>query len=177
MGDRGHGDRYAVRRQGDLPPGRDDPDAVEFLSGSDLVIAENQSMKRIFQKVLIALALGTACATPFAVFDPVNDDSDLFRNNPNIPSERPNVLIILDNTAIWTSASTNERAAFVSVVNALDSSCNVGWMMYPETGNPNDSIDGAYVRFAMRQMDSTNKAALSSIITAFNSNSDKGNNS
>src|SRR5258706_5463869 len=134
-------------------------------------------MKHALKRFLLALGLLAFCAAPFAVFDPVNDDSDLFRNNPNIPSERPNVLIILDNTANWNSAFTNEKAAFVSVVNALDSSCNVGWMMYPETGNPNDSIDGAYVRFAMRQMDSTNKAALSSIISAFNSNSDKGNNS
>src|SRR5260221_14422377 len=136
MGDRGHGDRYAVRRQGDLPPGRDDPDAVEFLSGSDLVIAENQSMKRIFQKVLIALALGTACATPFAVFDPVNDDSDLFRNNPNIPAERPNVLIILDNTANWSSGSkfTSEKAALVTTVAALDSSFNVGLMIMNQGG-------------------------------------------
>src|SRR5258706_7734235 len=134
-------------------------------------------MKHALKRFLLALGLLAFCAAPFAVFDPVNDDSDLFRNNPNIPAERPNVLIILDNTANWNTAFTNEKAAFVSVVNALDSSFNVGWMMYPETGGGNDSIDGAYVRFAMRQMDPTNKAALSGIISAFDKLADKGNNS
>lgn len=134
-------------------------------------------MKSTFLKTILALALTMFCATAPAVFDPVNDDTDLFRNNPNIPSERPNVLIVLDNTANWNTAFDNEKTAFTTVINALDSSFNVGWMMYPETGGGNDSVDGGYVRFAMRQMTSTNKTALSSIITAFDKLNDKGNNS
>src|SRR3954470_6356952 len=107
-------------------------------------------MKKIFSKFVVAVTLLAFSTPPYAVFDPVNDDTDLFRNNPNIPSERPNVLIVLDNTANWNTAFANEKTAFVSVVNALDDSFNVGWMMYPETGGGNDNIDGAYVRFAMR---------------------------
>src|SRR3954470_3571882 len=117
-------------------------------------------MKKIFSKFVVAVTLLAFSTPPYAVFDPVNDDTDLFRNNPNIPAERPNVLIILDNTANWNSAFTNEKSALVSVVNSLDSAFNLGLMMFPETGGGNDSIDGGYVKFGMRQMTSTNKTAL-----------------
>ncbi len=134
-------------------------------------------MKHALKRILLALGLSAVCATPFAVFDPVNDDTDLFRNNPNIPAERPNVLIILDNTANWNTAFTNEKSALVSVVNALDSAFNVGLMLFPETGGGNDSIDGGYVKFAMRQMLSANKTALATIVGNLDINADKGNNS
>ena len=119
-------------------------------------------MKTTLKRLLLALAIAVP-AIALAVFDPVNDDTDLFRNNPNIPSERPNVLIILDNTANWNQPFTNEKSALVSTVNGLDSSFNVGLMMFPETGNPNDNIDGGYVRFGMRQMTTANKTALASM--------------
>ena len=134
-------------------------------------------MRHALKKLLLALGLTAFCGAPFAQFDPVNDDTDLFRNNPNIPAERPNVLIILDNTANWNSAFANEKTALVSVINGLGSAFNVGWMMYPETGGGNDSIDGAYVRFGMRQMTTANKTALASMVTAFDITNDKGNNS
>ena len=134
-------------------------------------------MKHWLKKLTLALGLAAFCAHPYAVFDPVNDDTDLFRNNPNFPSERPNILIILDNTANWNTAFTNEKAALVSVINGLDDAFNVGWMMYPETGGGNDSIDGGYVRFAMRQMVSANKTALASMVGALDVGADKSNNS
>ncbi len=134
-------------------------------------------MKHTLKRILLALGLAVVCGTPFAVFDPVNDDTDLFRNNPNIPAERPNVLIILDNTANWNSAFTNEKSALVSVVNGLDSAYNVGLMLFPETGGGNDNIDGGYVKFAMRQMTSANKTALASIVGSLDILADKGNNS
>ena len=134
-------------------------------------------MKHGLKRLLLAFGLAAFCTAPFAVFDPVNDDTDLFRNNPNIPAERPNVLIILDNTANWNTAFTNEKSALVSVVNGLDSAFNVGLMLFPETGGGNDNIDGGYVKFAMRQMTSANKAALASIVGNLDINADKGNNS
>lgn len=134
-------------------------------------------MKHGLKKLLLAFGLMAFCATPFAVFDPVNDDTDLFRNNPNIPSERPNVLIILDNTANWNTAFVNEKSALVSVVNGLDDSFNVGLMMFPETGGGNDSIDGGYVKFGMRQMIAANKSALATIVGNLDKLADKGNNS
>nr|CAX84058.1 Putative type 4 fimbrial biogenesis protein [uncultured bacterium] len=118
--------------------------------------------------------------TPFypgwAVFDPVNDDTDLFLSNPNVASDRPNVLIILDNTANWNQPFVNEKSALVSVVANLSELYNVGLMMFPETGNPNDNVDGGYVRFAVRQMTSTNKSVLADMVNTLHILNDKGNN-
>ena len=102
-------------------------------------------MKSLLAKLLLALGLAAFSVAPFAVFDPVNDDTDLFRNNPHIPSERPNVLIILDNSANWTANFTAEKAALVTLVNGdgvansgnttgLDSSFNVGLMIMGQGG-------------------------------------------
>lgn len=109
-------------------------------------------------------------------FDPVHEDTDIFLTNPTITSERPNVLILLDNTANWNPPFTNEKAALVSVVNGLNELFNVGLMMFVETGNPNDNTDGGYVRFGVRQMTATNKQALSSMVGALDILGDKGNN-
>jgi hypothetical protein len=124
----------------------------------------------------IAVAMSLASAVSLSAFDPVNDDTDIFLANPNIPAVRPNVLILLDNTANWNTAFSNEKAALVSLVNSLDESYNVGLMMFPETGGGNDSIDGGYVRFGVRQMTATNKNALSSMVNALDQAGDKGNN-
>ena len=51
--------------------------------------------------VLAVLLMGATIA--LAAFDPVSDDTDIFLANPNIAAERPNVLIILDNTANWNT--------------------------------------------------------------------------
>ena len=123
--------------------------------------------------VIAVLALSAQMA---AAFDPVNDDTDIFLANPSIAAERPNILIILDNTANWNTAFVNEKAALVSVVNSLTDNYNVGLMMFPETGGGNDSIDGGYVRFAVRQMTTANKSALSTMVNNLNQTGDKGNN-
>ncbi len=111
-----------------------------------------------------------------ATFDPVHEDTDIFLTNPAITSERPNVLIVLDNTANWNNPFTNEKAALVSVVNGLNEFFNVGLMMFVETGSPNDNVDGTYVRFGVRQMTTTNKTALSTMVNALDKLGDKGNN-
>lgn len=111
-----------------------------------------------------------------STFDPVHEDTDIFLTNPTITSERPNVLIVLDNTANWNSPFDNEKAALVSVVNGLNEFFNVGLMMYVETGSPNDNVDGTYVRFGVRQMTTTNKTALSTMVNALDKIGDKGNN-
>ena len=136
------------------------------------------SLKSLRWPLVIASFL-TAVASSFAQttsFDPANDDTDLFLANPSIASERPNVLIVLDNTANWNTAFTNEKSALVSVVNGLSDAYNVGLMMFPETGGGNDSIDGGYVKFGVRQMTSANKSALASIVGGLDKLADKGNN-
>ena len=77
---------------------------------------------------ILAVALFSAPAA-MSAFDPVNDDTDIFLANPSIAAERPNVLIVLDNTANWNQPFVNEKAALVKVVNGLTSQFNVGLMM------------------------------------------------
>ena len=127
---------------------------------------------------LLAMLAAALFSIPAAMsaFDPVNDDTDIFLANPSIAAERPNVLIILDNTANWNQPFVNEKAALVQVVNNLTSQFNVGLMMMVETGGGNDNIDGAYVRYHVRQMTDTNKVALSTMVNNLDVLSDKANN-
>ena len=131
--------------------------------------------KRSFLKLVSVVLLFTA-QLAMSAFDPVNDDTDIFLANPNITAERPNVLIILDNTANWNTAFINEKSALVQVVNGLSDQYNVGLMMFPETGTPNDNVDGGYVKYHVRQMLPGNKTALSSIVNNLDKLADKGNN-
>lgn len=102
------------------------------------------------------------------------EDTDLFLTPPSA-AQRPNVLIVVDNTANWNTAFSAEMSALASVVGGLTDQVNVGIMMFSETGSGNGSPDGAYVRSAIRQMTNTNKAALVSLIEHLSKNGDKGN--
>ena len=63
--------------------------------------------------LLIALVAGPAYSQSF---DPVNDDTDLFMMNPAASPVAPNILIIIDNTANWSSVFDAEKTALVQVV-------------------------------------------------------------
>lgn len=102
------------------------------------------------------------------------DDTDLFLTPP-ATAQRPNVLIIIDNTANWSSAFDAEISALSSVIGGLTDQVNVGLMMFSETGAGNGSPDGAYVRSAIKQMTLANKSALLDLIQGLNKNSDKSN--
>lgn len=104
------------------------------------------------------------------------DDTDLFTVNPAITAERPNVLIILDNTANWNTAFTWEKSSLQTVVNGLDNKFNVGLMLFTESGEANKGPDGGYVRYAVRQMDATNKPNLVALVNGLNVTGDKSNN-
>lgn len=127
-------------------------------------------------RTALALCLLAVSPAGWTIFDPVNDDTDIFLANPAITSERPNVLIFVDNTANWNQAFDTEKSSLVSVVGGLDDNFNVGMGMFVETGNPNDNIDGAYIRFGIRQMTTTNKTAFTGMVTALDKLGDKGNN-
>ncbi len=104
------------------------------------------------------------------------EDIDLFVGTPPNAADVPNVLIILDNTANWTSAFTNEMAALSSVVNGLPADkFRVGLMMFSETGAGNSGNDGAYVRAAMRTMNSANKPKYQSLVSSLDVSADKSN--
>ena len=104
-------------------------------------------------------------------------DIDLFVGAaPASTADVPNVLIILDNTANWNSAFTNEIAALVSVFNGLPlNKFKLGLMMFSETGSGNPTPGGAYVRAAVRLMDATNRPAYSNLVNSLDVSNDKGN--
>ncbi|MBI2969607.1 MAG: hypothetical protein HYY36_02560, partial [Gammaproteobacteria bacterium] len=131
-------------------------------------------LRTLFAAFLACLAGGAPQS--WADFDPVNDDTDIFLANPNVPANRPNVLLYVDNTANWNQAFTNEKSALKSVVDNITDSFNVGFALFPETGGNNDSVDGGYVRYSIRQMTTDNKTVLSSDVNSFDINDDKGNN-
>ncbi len=138
--------------------------------------------QKFFSLLLVSFITSVITFNAQAEFDPVNDDTDIFLANPNIAANRPNVLIILDNTANWSRnvggqpINVNELAALSSVVQNLGDEFNIGLMMYPETGAGNDSVDGGYLRYGIRQMTSANRTALANIVSALDGNGDKGNN-
>ena len=104
------------------------------------------------------------------------EDIDLFVGTPPNAADVPNVLIILDNTANWTSAFTNEMAALASVVNGLPADkFRLGLMMFSETGAGNSGNDGAYVRAAIRTMSATNKVAYQNLVNSLHVGNDKSN--
>jgi len=125
---------------------------------------------------VLLLSFCTMISSVFATFDPVGEDIDIFLANPSISAERPNVLILLDNTANWNTPFDVEKSALVTVVNSIGDGFNVGLMMFPETGSPNDNVDGGYVRFGVRQMTSDNKSAFASMVNNLDKIGDKGNN-
>jgi Tfp pilus tip-associated adhesin PilY1 len=104
------------------------------------------------------------------------EDTDIFTVNKAITSERPNVLIMQDNSANWNSIFAAEKSALVSTVTGLDDRFNVGLMSFVETGGGNTNVDGSYIRAAVRRMTDTNKAALANLVNNFDILADKSNN-
>ncbi|HEX4859023.1 MAG TPA: hypothetical protein VFV17_08385 [Usitatibacteraceae bacterium] len=131
------------------------------------------SIRKFFATAVVGL--GIALPAGGIGFDPVGQDIDIFLANPAFASTRPNVLILLDNTANWNQAFANEKSALVTVFNGLDDRFNLGLMMFTETGSPNGGTDGGYVRYAVRQMTDSNKMALSGIVNGLDKLADKGN--
>ena len=134
------------------------------------------NLRKLVAGFLTTLALGfPGIALP--QFDPVGDDTDIFLANPLIAATRPNILFFVDNTANWNTAFSIEKQALINTANNLVTDAfNVGMGMFVETGSPNDNIDGAYVRFGLRQMTPTNKSRFTSMINALDISGDKGNN-
>lgn len=139
-------------------------------------------MKAIMKKfsiLALVLALGVL---PRAG---TSEDIELFTSNPAMTGT-PNILIIVDNSANWNQPFEMEKATLVSVINGLDDRFNVGLMTVVQTSldtswpsRPN--IEGSYMRFGVRNMNATNKNALSTLVgnwsnTTDNLTGDKGNN-
>jgi len=132
-------------------------------------------MKNHFLKNLLAVVLLVFHVAASA------EDTDLFVGLPPNPNDLPNVMFILDNTANWNTAFTNERAALRAVVNALPVNADgtakfrVGFMLFTETGGGNSGTDGGYMRVAVRDLNTANKAKYIAFLDSLDILSDKSN--
>ncbi|MGA0023072.1 MAG: pilus assembly protein [Burkholderiales bacterium] len=101
------------------------------------------------------------------------EDIDLFVGSAAAgAATRPNVLIVIDNSANWAAANQHwpggekqgqaELRSLRTVVGELGDGINLGLMML--TAGTGGNKDGAYPRFAISQMTATNKAALQEMI-------------
>ncbi|MDC8445334.1 MAG: pilus assembly protein PilY [Nitrosomonas sp.] len=107
----------------------------------------------------------------------LSEDIDLFTGvTPPNDSNVPNILFVIDNTANWNQAFVNEMAALASVLNDIEENkFRFGFMMFTESGGANGNPDGAYVRAALRFMNSTNKPLYQNLVNSFHKNNDKSN--
>lgn len=108
------------------------------------------------------------------------EDIDLFVGTPPNESSVPNVLIILDNTANWSSSFNDERDALIALLDdtsglAADKNFRLGLMLFTETGKGNNTVDGAYVRAALRLMTEDNRAKYKNLLNSIDIGDDKGN--
>jgi type IV pilus assembly protein PilY1 len=104
------------------------------------------------------------------------EDVDLFAAPTPAETQIPNVLIIVDNTANWNTAFSNEMAALKSVIDALPvDKFRVGFMMFTETGGGDSGAAGAYVRAAVRELDSVTKPKYSALVSSLDKEADKSN--
>jgi len=125
-------------------------------------------MKTFLRALIVGVLL-----TPLSSF---SEDVDLFVGTPPATTGAPNVLIILDNTANWSTPFTNEIAALNSVVSSLPpDNFKLGLMMFTESGGSNSGADGAYVRAAIRPLSAANKTLFKNLVSSFDKNDDKSN--
>lgn len=125
-------------------------------------------IKNISQ-IILCLAIALSIPPGYA------EDIDIYSRPPVAtpdPNLNPNVLIVIDNSANWASASQHwpggikqgeaELNALRTVIGELSDRTNVGLMMFtPGTGS---NKNGGYVRFHVRQMTAANKSAFSSLV-------------
>jgi type IV pilus assembly protein PilY1 len=117
------------------------------------------------------------CGLLFALpgFAQHTSDIDIY-GSPGAAGDAPNVLIVLDNTANWNTAFTNEIAALVALFNGLPANrFRVGIMMFTETGGGNTGPDGGYVRAAPRLIDASHKPKMAALLNSLDKVADKSN--
>jgi Tfp pilus tip-associated adhesin PilY1 len=124
---------------------------------------------RKISQVLIFSSLVLSASPGFAA------DIDIYSRPPDAAPNvnlNPNILVVIDNSANWASASQHweggikqgeaELNALRTVIGELGSTTNLGLMMFTEGSGSNPA--GGYVRFHVRPMTAANKSALSELI-------------
>ena len=124
---------------------------------------------RLFEGVVTAALLAFSLAA-------AGEDIDLFMNPTPDTVEKPNVLFIVDNTANWEQAFTNEMAALAETLKTLpEDAFHIGIMFSAETGSPNNNIAGGYVRAAIRMITKDTKPAYTDLVYSLDKTKDAGN--
>ncbi|OZA22021.1 MAG: hypothetical protein B7X93_13235 [Hydrogenophilales bacterium 17-61-9] len=104
------------------------------------------------------------------------EDIDLFAIPPRDDIPKPNVLIIVDNTANWNLAFEAEKKALADTIASLPNDAfRIGILFSAETGSGDNNVAGGYVRAAIRSMTSENKLIYSKLIESLGKEADKGN--
>lgn len=123
-------------------------------------------MNNLNRSILSALMALSLTLNPIGT---VAEDIDIFTGASAGSSDRPNVLIVLDNTANWSrqdqrwpdgsAQGESEARAIINVLNSIGSEINVGLMEFATDGTA-DANDAGFIRFPVVQMTTTNKSAL-----------------
>lgn len=124
-----------------------------------------KNLRKILLAVLAA-GMGLAQSPGFA------EDIDIYASDDDNTGKNPNILVIIDNSANWSSAAQHwpggikqgesELNALRTVTSELGADVNLGMMLFTEGSGTN--IDGSYMRFHVRPMNATNKSAFSELI-------------
>ncbi len=104
------------------------------------------------------------------------EDIDLFMGVQHRVDTASNVLFVIDNSGNWSTAFAAEIDALVAGIDVLaGDNIRLGFMMYTEAGAGNASPDGAYVRAAVRAMDSEAKPLYQYLVSSLDRNADRSN--
>lgn len=133
------------------------------------------SLLRQLLLVWLTLLAALVSAPARSQAQPYTSDIDIYARE-NTTRELPNVLILLDNTANWSSMFTREISAMVNTFNNLDEGkFRVGLMMFTETGGGNSNVDGAYVRAAIRDLSPEYKTKMGNLLNSLDVTADRSN--
>jgi len=130
-----------------------------------MLLKEKIIMNNIYKSIFSGLMALSLALNPLAT---IAEDIDIFTGTSAGASQRPNVLIVLDNTSNWARQSQQwpggvqqgqaEVRSIKAVLDSIGSEINVGIMEFVINGNANNI--GGFIRFPILPMDATNKAAL-----------------
>ena len=125
-------------------------------------------MKLFKTALLVTLVAGLGWAHSLSMAE----DTDIYASTDTSGGKNPNILVIIDNSANWASASQkwpdgikqgeSELNALRVVTGELGPDVNLGLMMFTPGGGSNPN--GGYVRYAIRTMNAINKGALAELI-------------
>jgi hypothetical protein len=122
---------------------------------------KRKAMNKLRKSILSALMTLSLALIPIGT---IAEDIDIFTGASGGSSERPNVLIVLDNTSNWARQSQQwpgglaqgqaEVRSIKTVLDSLGTDINVGVMEFVTNGSATNI--GGFVRFPILPMDAGN---------------------